>query len=95
MSNNGKDFSDFLGMVVGGVVLVLGLIFLITVIFGDNSCSKPKKQELEYGSIECSNCEGTGYISSQKVKVGYLGEGYVNEKCPICNGTGMYRVVID
>ncbi|MBO4403574.1 MAG: hypothetical protein J5792_07895 [Bacteroidales bacterium] len=93
MFDNNDDFFDYFGTIVGGIVLIMGLVFLFTIIFGDNSCSKPKKQELEYGCVECDVCGGTGYVSSQEIKIGWLGDGYVNQKCSKCNGTGMYRVI--
>lgn len=89
MSDNDNDI---FAKIAGGIITILMLGFLLTVIFGDNTCSKPQKQDLEYGCVECEKCNGTGFISYNEVKIGFIKVGYHNERCNKCNGTGMYRI---
>lgn len=88
------DDNGIFGKIVGGIVGIVIIIFLLTVIFGNSTCSQPKQRKVDPGYTLCDRCNGTGYISSKEVNIPVIGRlGYTNEKCPKCNGTGEYLII--
>lgn len=70
------------------VALVL-IVVLCTIIFGDNSCSRPKRKHLKAGYEYCPKCDGTGYSSSIHKNVFGIFPFYENTECTKCYGDGI------